>query len=487
MVFSSLLFVYLFLPANLICYALISDVRKKNACILIFSLVFYAWMSPAYLILLMIMALVNYTGALLIEKYRGSKKAAVFLVTDLVITLGVLAWFKYVNFICEIIDGVFSMWGISVMMNLPDIILPAGISFYSFQLISYVVDVYREDVEADRSYANVLLYTSLFHQCIAGPIVRYRDIADDLRERKTNISSMNDGISRFCIGLAKKTILANSCGSILETLLPETLYSVTNTTIIAAWTGALLYMLQIYLDFSAYSDMAIGLGKMTGFRYMENFNYPYTADSVTDFWRRWHMSLSTFFRDYVYIPLGGNRKGLARQIFNMAVVWALTGLWHGASYNFILWGLYFFVFLTIEKLFLLKLFRIFPKIISAVAGRVYTIAVVYFGWTLFRFTDFNMIYQLLRSMFGMNGNALYSIESKTIIENNIYIILICIIACTPLIKKTAEWFRELAKKSHVIYVGIYNILNTVVPMIMLALSTLSLIGDSYNPFIYYRF
>lgn len=487
MVFSSLLFVYLFLPANLICYALISDVRKKNACILIFSLIFYAWMSPAYLILLMVMAGINYAGAILVEKYKGKKKATAFLAVDLTITLGILAWFKYIDFICEIINSFFGIWGATIFATLPDVVLPAGISFYSFQLISYIVDVYRGDVEADHNYGHVLLYTSLFHQCIAGPIVRYRDIADDLKERKTSISSMNDGISRFCVGLAKKTILANSCGSILDTLLPETMYGVSHATVIAAWTGGLLYMLQIYLDFSAYSDMAIGLGKMTGFRYMENFNYPYTADSVTDFWRRWHISLSTFFRDYVYIPLGGNRKGLKRQIFNMAVVWALTGLWHGASYNFVLWGLYFFVFLTIEKMFLLKILNKMPNVISAVVGRVYTIAVVFFGWILFRYTDFEMIHQVLRSMFGMNGNAIYNVESKTIIINNIYIIVICIIACTPLVKKITQWFEDKAKQSHIIYMRTYNILNAVLPMIMLALSTLSLIGDSYNPFIYYRF
>jgi alginate O-acetyltransferase complex protein AlgI len=289
------------------------------------------------------------------------------------------------------------------------------------------------------------------------------------------------------VGLAKKTLLANTCGSVLESLLPETLYGVSHATVAAAWVGGLLYMLQIYLDFSAYSDMAIGLGKMTGFHYNENFNYPYTATSVTDFWRRWHISLGTFFRDYVYIPLGGNRKGLARQIFNMAVVWSLTGLWHGASYNFILWGVYFFIFLVIEKAFLLKIFDKMPKIMSGILGRVYTAAVVFFGWILFRYTDFGMTVQVLRSMFGMNGNALISLESRTIIINNIYIIIICIIACTPVVKTAAQMFRYIAKRYHVAFMRVYNVLNDVTPMILLALSTLALIGDSYNPFIYYRF
>jgi alginate O-acetyltransferase complex protein AlgI len=246
-------------------------------------------------------------------------------------------------------------------------------------------------------------------------------------------------------------------------------------------------MLQIYLDFSAYSDMAIGLGKMTGFHYKENFNYPYTANSVTDFWRKWHISLGTFFRDYVYIPLGGNRKGLARQLFNMAVVWGLTGLWHGASYNFVLWGVYFFVFLAIEKIFLLKVFAKMPKILSGIIGWVYATAVVFFGWVLFRFTDFEMLYQVLRSMFGMNGNALYSVESRTVLMNNIYIIIVCIIACTPLVKWLANKLADRARKSNIAYMRVYNVLNAVLPMALLALSTLSLIGDSYNPFIYYRF
>ena len=487
MVFSSLLFVYLFLPVNLICYAVISDVHKKNACVLIFSLIFYAWMSPAYLILLMIMAGVNYLGALLIEKYRGTKKAVAALVADLAITLGFLCWFKYITFFCEVINSFFGIWGATVFEHIPLAALPAGISFYSFQLISYVVDVYTKDVDADHNYFNVLLYTSLFHQCIAGPIVRYKDIALSLKERKTDINSMSTGISRFCTGLAKKTLLANSCGSILETLLPETLSGVTHATVAAAWMGAFLYMLQIYLDFSAYSDMAIGLGKMTGFVYKENFNYPYIAKSVTDFWRRWHISLSSFFRDYVYIPLGGNRKGIMRQLFNMAVVWGLTGLWHGASCNFILWGLYYYVFLAIEKIFLLKVFNKLPKFINAVLGRFYTVCVVFFGWVLFRFTDFEIMRQMLRSMFGMNGNALINMESRTVIVNNIFIIIVCVIACTPFVKKIAEMAKQKARVAAAGHMWLYNALNVAVPIVLLALSTVALIGDSYNPFIYYRF
>lgn len=478
MVFSSLLFVYLFLPVNLICYAVISDVHKKNACVLIFSLIFYAWMSPAYLILLMIMAGVNYMGALLIEKYRGTKKAVAALVADLAITLGFLCWFKYITFFCEVINSFFGIWGATVFEHIPLAALPAGISFYSFQLISYVVDVYTKDVDADHNYCNVLLYTSLFHQCIAGPIVRYKDIALSLKERKTDINSMSTGISRFCTGLAKKTLLANSCGSILETLLPESLSGVTHATVAAAWMGAFLYMLQIYLDFSAYSDMAIGMGRMVGFHYMENFNYPYTAVSVQDFWRRWHISLSSFFRDYVYIPLGGSRCSQAKYIRNMCVVWFLTGLWHGASWNFIFWGLYYLVFLLLEK------FVIGDRIPGALK-HIYTLLVVYFGWILFRFTDLHELGTALKCMIGLGG-GFTSMAVTTQFMGHIFFLLFALVAVTPLGKKLRRILYELGKDNRIIY-NIFNITEMLTPVLLLILSMLALIGDSYNPFLYFQF
>lgn len=483
MVFSSLLFVYIFLPLNLLFYACISDIRKKNICVLLFSLLFYAWMSPLYLILLSGMALVSYVGARLVERYRQTTKAKVTLVIYLCITLGVLGYFKYLGFFCSIINSVAEVFG-----TIPSVVLPVGISFYTFQLISYVVDVYRGDIEADKKYSNVLLYAALFHQCIAGPIVRYKDIAKDLRERKTSISAMNEGISRFCVGLAKKALLANTCASIVEKVLPENLAGYGDVTVMAAWLGGLLYMLHIYLDFSAYSDMAIGLGRMTGFYYKENFNYPYTASSITDFWRRWHISLGTFFRDYVYIPLGGNRRGKTRQLLNMLIVWGLTGLWHGADYNFILWGLYYFVFLTAEKLVLLKVFAKLPKIAGAVVTRIYTLIVVFAGWFLFRFTDMASMIKALRALIGLDGNKFTSFEINTVILNNILFIIVCIVAVTPLVKKIAEWFRQKAKNgSGMLALGAYNVMNAMFPVALLLLSTVALIGDSYNPFIYFRF
>lgn len=485
MFFSSLLFIYFFLPLNLLFYACISDIKKKNVCVLIFSLIFYAWMSPLYLILLSALALVSYIGARLVGFYRtnAKAKAKAVLVVYLCITLGVLGYFKYLGFFCSIINSVAHVFG-----TIPSVVLPVGISFYTFQLISYVADVYRGDVEADKKYSNVLLYAALFHQCIAGPIVRYKDIANDLKERKTSIRAMDEGISRFCVGLAKKALLANTCASIVEKVLPENLMECGDITIVAAWLGGLLYMLNIYLDFSAYSDMAIGLGRMTGFYYKENFNYPYTAVSITDFWRRWHISLGTFFRDYVYIPLGGNRKGKARQLLNMFIVWGLTGLWHGANYNFVLWGLYYFVFLAAEKLVLLKVFSKLPKVVGAVVTRVYTLLVVFVGWMIFRFTDMASMTKAMRALIGLDGNRFTNFEINTVFLNNILFIIICIVAATPLVKNVAEWFRRKAVNGEEMSsMNIYNVLNTALPVLLLLLSTIALIGDSYNPFIYFRF
>ncbi len=482
MVFSSLLFIYIFLPVNLLCYAVISDIKKKNICLLVFSLMFYAWTSPKYLLVMMFMALINYMGALWVEHFRNSRKSGYILAADIAASLCILAFFKYLGFICEI-----SRFITGVPKIIPQVLLPVGISFYTFQLISYVVDVYRGEVKADTQYWKVLLYASLFHQCIAGPIVRYKDIKDDLRERKTGIDDMNEGISRFTTGLAKKTLLANTCASIVDSVLPESIARLGSATVLGSWFGMLLYALQIYLDFSAYSDMAIGLGKMTGFHYKENFNYPYVADSITDFWRRWHISLGTFFRDYLYIPLGGNRKGLARQILNMFIVWSLTGLWHGASANFILWGMYFFVFLVLEKVILLKLFDRIPKAAGQIIRRAYTFIVVFFGWVLFRFSDFSMLGMCLRSMFGMNGNKFTNIETNTVIINNIFFVIVAITASMPLYRYIVQKMRSSAASGRVCITYCYNVLNIVLPVILLILSTIALVGNSYNPFIYFRF
>ena len=482
MVFSNLIFIYIFLPLNLLLCALIRETKYKNICMLVFSLAFYAWSSPKYLVLLILMAFINYIAASKIQAFADRWESKVILIADLAITLGLLGYFKYFGFLCSMIDSVVNIFDV-----IPNVVLPVGISFYTFQLISYVTDVYRKDVEADKSFVNVLLYASLFHQCIAGPIVRYKDIAKELKQRSAGIDQVSDGISRFCVGLAKKVILADTCNDILKTLLPDTITAGANLTVAAAWVGCIIYMLQIYLDFSAYSDMAIGLGKMTGLHYKENFNYPYLSKSVTEFWRRWHMSLSTFFRDYVYIPLGGNRKGLARQLVNMLVVWALTGLWHGAGYSFVLWGLYYFVFLVLEKVFLLKIFKKLPHIIATFVSRVYTLLVVCIGWILFRFGDTDTIIYIIKAMFGANGNEFINFEASTIILNNIVFVMICIFAATPITKIISRRINKLMNTASINAIWVYNVINIVIPVVLLFLSTISLIGDSYNPFIYFRF
>ena len=342
MVFSSLFFLYVFLPLNLVLYRLMPTIRAKNVLMTVFSLIFYAWGEPVYVFLLLGMTFADWLLAQYVgSRARRSTAAKWGVAATCLVNLGLLAVFKY---------GTFFMENTHNLLGFPDqvvqIALPIGISFYTFQLLSYVVDVYRGEVEPQRSFPTLLLYVSLFHQCIAGPIVRYKDINHELLERRATRSDVSYGITRFTVGLAKKAVLANACGSLADQLLvadktptAEALQTISGQPTLALWVGALAFMLQIYLDFSAYSDMAIGMGRMIGFHYRENFNYPYMSLSITDFWRRWHISLSSFFRDYVYIPLGGNRCGKGRVLFNLFVVWALTGFWHGASWNYMCWGL----------------------------------------------------------------------------------------------------------------------------------------------------
>ncbi len=476
MVFSSLFFLYLFLPLNLIIYYFAKSTKARNIVMLIFSLVFYAWGEPLYVLLLIFMTACDWLISIYIEKQTPhSPKAKWGLVMMAVVNLGLLGFFKYASFILENIGYITGK-----SLGSLDIILPIGISFYTFQLISYVVDVYRGDVPAQKNFAMLLLYVSLFHQCIAGPIVRYKDVCAELENRRATSQDVAEGIWRFCFGLAKKAILANACGNIADTLLTsgDALYS---SSALALWIGVLGYSLQIYLDFSAYSDMAIGMGRMIGIHYLENFDYPYISRSVTEFWRRWHMSLGSFFRDYVYIPLGGNRKGRLRTYLNLFVVWFLTGLWHGASWNFVLWGLYFFVFIFIEKLFLL---RVLSK--DRIVSHVYLILIVYFGWILFRFDSMGDILVVLRGMFGLNGNPFTDFETTTIVSSNIFILAFCVLVSTPIIRKIGSLVRYTYMDKKAVSV-IYVIGRIAIPIILLLLSTAALVGDSYNPFLYFQF
>ena len=477
MVFSSLIFVYAFLPLCLLIYYLVKDIRVRNIVLLIFSLIFYTWTNPRYIILLVVMVFINWGCALGIGNNRRPGVRKRWLIIDLVASLGILGVFKYLGFASSILQGITGF-----PKDIIEITLPIGISFYTFQLISYVVDVYRDEVDAEENYFTVLLYAGMFHQCIAGPIVRYQDVAEEIHDRSLDMEEISKGITRFTIGLAKKTLLANGCATAINALVPEGLDSIAGTSALSLWLGMAFYMLQIYLDFSAYSDMAIGMGLMTGFHFKENFNYPYTATSVTDFWRRWHMSLSSFFRDYVYIPLGGNRCGKARQILNLFVVWFLTGLWHGASWNFILWGLFFFVFLVIEKVFLLRVLESIPKFL----GRIYAVIVVFFGWIIFKFTDLSYIGVVIKGMFCANGNAFVSYETGTTFLNNIFFILVCIIAATPIVKLLGKLLYSIGKRNKAVMV-IKSVLDVAIPVILLGLSTMALVGNSFNPFLYFQF
>lgn len=436
MVFSNLFFLYFFLPLNLICYFLAKSIHVRNGILIVFSLFFYAWGEPRYVPLLVGMVLINWIFGLMIEKYRGQKLAKAGLIGACICSLTLLGIFKYLTLILGTTHDLFGLPSV-----VPQILLPIGISFYTFQLLSYVVDVYRGEVEAQTHFFRLLLYTSLFHQCIAGPIVRYKDISEEILYRQINRGEVARGINRFAAGLAKKAVLANTCGLLADQfiLTDAAVADVSRFTQNAAalsakpavilWMGVLFFMLQIYLDFSAYSDMAIGMGLMIGFHYKENFNYPYLSSTVSEFWRRWHISLGSFFRDYVYIPLGGSRKGLGRTILNLFVVWALTGLWHGASWNFVLWGLYFFIFIALERLFLNKVFARLPGFVS----HIYLLIVVYFGWILFRFKNMALIGVVLKGMFCQNGNPWTTFEANTTLLNYIFFLAIAVIAVTPVV------------------------------------------------------
>ncbi len=483
MVFSSLIFLYAFFSLSLAAYALCRTQKAQNWVLLGFSLVFYAWGEPKYVLLLMFMAFASWVCALGVE--RTSYKKA-WVAAAAVIDIGLIGWFKYAGLVC----GIFG----PVPEFIRKIALPIGISFYTFQLLTYVIDVYRGDARAQKSYWNVLLYAALFHQCIAGPIVRYKTIDHELFSGEPRQPEWAKGVSRFCGGLAKKVLLANPCGALANTLilsdavaadagkLAENLAYFQELPVLGAWVGIIAYGLHIYLDFSAYSDMAIGMGRMLGLHYLENFDYPYISRTVTEFWRRWHMSLGTFFRDYVYIPLGGSRCSKPRMVFNTFVVWALTGLWHGASWNFLLWGLWFFLFLMLER-FLLKVFLEKVPVVS----NLYLLVVVLVGWVIFRFSNAELGYTLAKSMFGLNGNPLSGFTAEIQLQSNQFLLLAAVTASTPLmqaVRRRAEDYAHSHGRLGLVWdVAFYSIL----PVVLLLLSTACLVGDSYNPFIYFQF
>lgn len=467
MVFSSLIFLFIFFPLTLLLYFIARNIKTKNFILVVASLIFYSWGEPVWVILLIFSSILDYTVSHAIEKHRNQPITKFYLAVSVIINLGLLAIFKYSGFFISTINSAFGL-----SLPEPAFSLPIGISFYTFQTMSYSIDVYRGNVKAQKSFMNFLMFVSLFPQLIAGPIVRYSDIEDQISKRTVTTEAFSAGMTRFMAGLGKKVLIANYAGSLATSLLKD----IDSAAVMSVWFGVLFYAFQIYFDFSGYSDMAIGLGKMFGFDYPENFKYPYISTSITEFWRRWHITLSSFFRDYVYIPLGGNRVGVPRQILNLLIVWGLTGLWHGASWNFVLWGLYYFFFLCLEK-FILKKF--FDKIPSPIRW-LYSMSVVLVGWMIFYFDDFQTLITAFSVAFGHAGNAFTDPVSETLVINNVPFILIAAIASTPVLNV----IRRLVEKSSPLSESILRIVYNIV---MLILCVASLVGSTYNPFLYFRF
>ncbi len=476
MIFSSMVFVFLFFALNILVQNLCPSMKAKNISQLVFSLIFYSWAGLGFTAIMLFDVFACWGFALRIERSEGGKRKAL-LACCVGVVLAVLGVFKYAGFL---LSNVRLLTGFPQVV--PEILLPVGISFYTFQLISYVADVYRGDVPAQQKFWLLLLYASLFHQCVAGPIVRYSSVEHDILHRTTSPAQTSRGISRFTVGLAKKAILANSCAAIADTYFKGDAAALAKQSAAGLWLAGLAFMLQIYLDFSAYSDMAIGMGLMCGFHYRENFNYPYMANSITDFWRRWHISLSSFFRDYVYIPLGGNRRGPARQFFNLFVVWALTGFWHGASWNYVLWGLYFLLFLSFEKFVLGDNLERIPSLLRRLA----VLLVIYFCWILFKFEDFPSLLAVLRGLFCLNGNALTNLAVALKLRSNYFLLLAALIAVTPLGHNLRLAARKSAEHSRVVFC-LYSLWEVLHPAVLLVLAAMALAGDSYNPFLYSNF
>ena len=461
MLFSSNVFLFAFLPSILLIYY-ICPRKLRNPVLLLWSLVFYGWGEPVYLFLMIFTILLNYFfGAWVHIRKSTSRSAKLVLGVGVALNLLILGFFKYAGFFVTQLKAILPFMA---DVPVPDISLPIGISFYVFQSMSYIVDVYRNDAPVQRNVLTFGTYVTLFPQLIAGPIVRYADVALQMDNRKENISRFSSGVQRFIVGLAKKVLLANPMGSLWNLL------QVQEGTA-AAWIGIIAYALQIYFDFSGYSDMAIGLGRMFGFEFLENFNYPYISKTITEFWRRWHISLSTWFKEYVYIPLGGNRKGPSRQIFNLLVVWALTGFWHGASWNFLLWGLYYAILLIVEKLFLLKLLKKLP----AFVGHIYATVLVLFGWALFFFEDMTALGGFFVQLF---KPAAVTAHCGNIILGYLPMLAISIFAATPAAKAL---IRKSGDKPVMRYAKLCG------AAVLMILCVAALVSQSYNPFIYFKF
>ncbi len=468
MIFSSLTFLLIFLPLTVFLYYLPSffnskeNIMYRNIILTIASLFFYAWGEPLNVILMLLSICLNYFIGLDMEKHdSNSAHRKALLVMAVIIDVGILGFFKYTGFVFKNISAIFK---IDSTFTAP--VLPVGISFYTFQILSYIIDVYKRDVKVQKNLIDFILYISMFPQLIAGPIVQYNVIDNQLRNRKSSPNLTSNGIYLFTIGLAKKTILANTAGAIYDDYISIGYDSLSLT---GAWCAIIFFSFQIYYDFSGYSDMAKGLGFIFGFEFPDNFNYPYIADSITDFWRRWHITLSTWFRDYIYIPLGGNRYSVGRTIFNLFVVWTLTGLWHGASWNFVLWGLYFFVLLVLEKYVFKNIISKTPKILR----HIVTIILILFGWVIFSCENLSDIGRFFGCMFC--SNSFFDDMSSYLLLSNLFMMILMLVFSTPFLK------LNIVKENQL------NRIKTIITVSLLILSLVWLVADTYNPFLYFRF
>ena len=471
MTFSSLTFTTLFFPAVLILYFICTDLRWRNGVLLVASLIFYSWGEPIWVLAMIGSTAINYVAAMLIDRASSPGLRKTALVVGAAASLAVLFYFKYAAFL---VNSVTSLFGVS--FSIPVLELPIGISFYTFQVLTYTVDVYRGKSPVQRDPFKLMLYVSCFPQLIAGPIVQYSDVAVMLDERKSTPDGFTEGMKRFAVGLSKKVLLANVCGLIIEEL--PSAAGASGMSVLGAWYISVLYSLQLYFDFSGYSDMAIGMGRIFGFTYKENFNYPYISKSASEFWRRWHISLGSFFRDYVYIPLGGNRRGRARTALNLAIVWALTGLWHGASWNFVIWGLYYGVLIILEKLVLAD----FREKLPGAAQHIAALFLIVVGWTVFYYTDMGCLGKHLGAMFGIGAAGLSDPVTMAVIRKYTVLPLIAAIASLPILPRLKAWLGKHEKLE-----GAADIVSLVCLTALMLLSMIFIVGQSYNPFIYFRF
>lgn len=465
MLFTSISFLYYFLPALIIIY-FITPKKYKNIILLIASLLFYFYGEPKYVFLMILEIIIAYIGAILIDKYKNQSKN--ILITTLFIHVFLLIIFKYTDFIIQTINDISN-----ANIKLLNIALPIGISFYTFQIISYIIDVYNGKVNVQKNIIKLATYVSLFPQLVAGPIVRYQTVEKELDDRVHSFNNFAYGIRRFTIGLAKKVLIANALGELCsKTFLAD------EKTIVFFWIFGISYMLQLYFDFSAYSDMAIGLGRIFGFHFPENFNYPYISKSITEFWRRWHISLSTWFKDYVYIPLGGNREGKYKQIRNILIVWLLTGIWHGANWTFLIWGLLFGIILIIEKIWLNKFMEKLPSFIR----RIYVLFIVMILFIIFNSDNMSVALTNIKGLFGMNGEAFVNDYTLHYLKSYLPVLIIALLGSTPFIKILIDKLRKNKYVNNII-----NILEPILIVVILVVVTSYLIDNSYNPFLYFRF